>query len=127
MSIQQIPVKLDVSIIIPFYRKFDEFKYSLIYNAKYFSLVKEVILIIDEPIEENNLNRFLYILNYDINFVIHINTEHHEWRNPAIVLNYGIKNSSSNKCIIMSPESIFFNNSIEELIDKTTNETFCDV
>lgn len=75
--------KLDVSIIIPFYKKFDELKYSLIYNAIYFSQVKEVILIIDESIDHNNLSKFLYILNHDINFNIYVNSENHEWRKSS--------------------------------------------
>jgi hypothetical protein len=117
--------KMDVSIIIPFYKKFEELKYSLVYNAKYFSIVREVILIIDEPIEKENVNRFLYILNYNINFIIYVNSENHDWRNPAIVINFGIKQSNSTKCIIMSPESIFLNNGIQELINNTNDNTFC--
>jgi hypothetical protein len=82
-------------------------------------------LIIDESVEKENLNRFLYILNYNINFIIYVNSENHDWRNPAIVINFGIKQSTSTKCIIMSPESIFLNNAIEELINNTNENTFC--
>lgn len=45
--------------------------------------------------------------------------------NPAIVINFGIQKAISNKCIIMSPESIFLNNGIEELVKNTTDNTFC--
>ena len=119
----------DISIILPFYKKFDEFKYALEYNKKQFINVNEVILIIDEEYEFDKINQFLFLLNtninFKINFKIYINTEKHEWRNPAVVINYGIKHAISTYCIIMSPESILLDNAIENLLENTNDNTFC--
>ena len=119
----------DISIILPFYKKFDEFKYALEYNKKQFINVNEVILIIDEEYEFDKINQFLFLLNtninFKINFKIYINTEKHEWRNPAVVINYGIKQTISTYCIIMSPESILLDDAIENLLENTNDNTFC--
>lgn len=115
----------DISIIIPFYKKYEELKYSLIYNELQFSSVNEVILIIDEFYDNDKLNQFLYLLNYDINFNIYINSENHDWRNPAVVINFGIKMASSTYCLIMSPESILLDNAIKNLYEETSDNTFC--
>ena len=50
--------KYNVSIILPYYKKFNEFKYALEYNYKQFESVNEVIIIIDQNIDnlENTLN-----------------------------------------------------------------------
>ena len=117
--------KYDLSIIIPFYKKYEELKYSVIYNESQFSLVNEVILIIDEFCDFDKLNNFLYLLNYNINFKIYINSENHDWRNPAIVINFGIKMASSTYCLIMSPESILLDNAIKNLYENTSDNTFC--
>lgn len=44
----------DASVILPLYKKYDGFMYALLHNYKQFRLVKEVILVIDEPIDISN-------------------------------------------------------------------------
>jgi len=111
----------DVSIIIPFYKKINEFKYALQYNETQYKLANEVILIIDEPC---NINDFSFILNYDINFKIFMNTEKHPWRNPAPVINHGILSASSKYCIVLSPETLLSLDAIKNLVENTDDNSF---
>lgn len=105
--------KFDATIIIPFYKKYDEFMYALTHNYDQFENVKEVIIIIDENVNESQLARLSYIQHHDINFKLYKNTEDHPWRNPAVVLNHGIKNASGKYCIIISPETILLKDAIK--------------
>jgi hypothetical protein len=112
----------DLSIIIPYYKKEDEFKYALYYNKDQYKLAKEVILIIDEPID--NYSKLDFLMSYGINFRIFMNTENHEWRNPAPVINHGIMSATSKYCIILSPETILLDDVIKNLLENTDDESF---
>lgn len=114
--------KYDVSIVIPYYKKFDELRYALEYNYKQFEMMNEVIIIIDEYIE--NLDNFAYLKNYNINFKFYMNDITHEWRNPAVVINKGIKEAISKKIIILSPETIILENSLINLINNCDDTSF---
>ena len=112
----------DLSIIIPYYKKEDELKYGLSYNKDQYKLAKEVILIIDEPIDDYSKLDFLF--TYGINFRIFMNTEKHGWRNPAPVINHGIMAATSKYCIILSPETILLDNVIKQLVENTDEKSF---
>ena len=114
-------MKYDVSIILPYYKKYDEFKYALELNKSQYEMVNEVIIIFDEVID---IKQFSYLYKYNIIFIFYTNTVNHEWRNPAVVINYGIKKSSSTYCIIMSPETILFNDFIKNLVENTDDNSF---
>ena len=115
-------MKLNVSIIIPFYKKLDDFKYALNYNKHQFEKVNEVILICDEIVCINN---FVFLKEYNINFKFFTNTENHQWRNPAVVINHGIKQAISDYIIILSPETILMENAIIHLVKNTNNTNYC--
>ena len=88
-----------------------------------FALANEVIIIFDQIVTTDNLT-FLNMYG-NINFVLYTNTEDHEWRNPGIVINFGIKKATSTYCIITSPESILMPDAIHNLVINTNDTTFC--
>jgi len=53
-----------------------------------------------------------------------MNCENHPWRNPAIVINKGIKEAISEKIIIISPETILLKDSLKNLIDSCDDKSF---
>jgi hypothetical protein len=115
-------MKYNTSIIIPYYEKYEEFKFALELNKDQYSLVKEVIIVFDQIID---ISQFSFLLNYNINFKFYTNTETHEWRNPAPVINHGLKMASSEYCIILSPETILSKDAIKYLMDNVDENTFC--
>ena len=113
---------MDVSIIIPFYKKLSEFRTSILYNYKQFQEVNEIIVIIDEEIKD--LSIFSFLQDYNINFKFLMNNENHPWRNPAVVLNKGINTATSDKIIIISPETILLDGCVKNLVENCNNDTF---
>jgi hypothetical protein len=64
-------MKFNLSIVIPFYRKLEEFKYALQYNKSQFERANEVILICDEVVcIEDFIFLSEYVDNYNKNFII---------------------------------------------------------
>jgi hypothetical protein len=112
----------NTSIILPYYHKYEEFKFALELNKDQYSLVNEVIIVFDQIID---ISKFTYLLDYNINFKFYTNTETHEWRNPAPVINHGLKMASSEYCIILSPETILSKDAIKHLMDNVDENTFC--
>ena len=112
----------DVSVIIPYYKRLEEFRYALTYNHEQFAQVREVILVIDEPIA--NLAIFAFLKQYPIHFVFLMNQESHPWRNPAVVINKGLLAATSEKCIVVSPESILSPDAIRALVNGCTDYTY---
>tara|TARA_R110002126_G_scaffold291220_1_gene450980 strand:- start:4412 stop:5983 length:1572 start_codon:yes stop_codon:yes gene_type:complete len=95
---------LDVSIVMPFYKRLDDFKKTLPKNSLYFERNGvEVVIVLDEPREEDGLLEFIEKYPF-IDFKIIINRTSHEWRNPCKVLNVGIRNSNYNYILILDPE-----------------------
>jgi len=96
---------LDVSVILPFYKKYNDFVRVLPRNAAYFSRPGiEVLIVMDESSEEKQV--LAYIKQYPrINWVVIVNDKDHEWRNPSKTLNVGIKHASKKYILIVSPES----------------------
>ena len=110
----------DLTIIIPFYKKYFEFEYCLEYNYKNFKKAKEIILIIDHDVKIQKLS---FIKNYNLNFIIYKNSDDHPWRNPAVVLNFGLKKSTCEFVMIFSPESILLSD-IDLLIQGVDSKNF---
>lgn len=94
----------DVSIIMPFYKRYKYFKRSLPINAPYFQRNGiEIIIVLDCPSEQKELLEF--IMSYPfINFKIIINRKVHEWRNPCKVINVGIKHATFKYILVLDPE-----------------------
>ena len=103
----------DLTIIIPFFHKIEEFRSSLKINSSQFEKALEVLVLVDHKINTRSLN---YTKKYkNINFTFHINSENHPWRNPSVPINYGIKKAKGKYIMIISPESIFINNVVDIL------------
>ena len=108
----------NLSIIIPFHEKYKELEFALPYNYKEYKKALEVILVIDHKIE---FKKLAFIKNYDINFKFLENKVNHPWRNPAVSINKGIREAKGEYIMIFSPESILFNNVVDNLY-KNCNE-----
>lgn len=97
----------NVSVILPFYKKLQDFKRILPLNARYFQRNGiEVIIVMDDPEDEENLVSFIkqYPL---INWRVIINRQPHPWRNPAKAINVGIRAATKDYIMVCSPESMF--------------------
>jgi hypothetical protein len=102
----------DVSIVMPFYKKVDEFKKVLPLNAPFFQRNGiEVVISMDDDTQEKELLDL--IMQYPfINWSIIINRQKHNWRNPSKAINVGIKNASKKYIMVCSPESEFYTDAI---------------
>lgn len=101
-----IKQNFDVSIVMPFYKKIEEFKKVLPINASKFQRNGiELIIVMDEP---SQLDYLLELINdYPfINWKIIVNYQEHAWRNPSKAINVGIRHSSKKYVMVCSPESI---------------------
>ena len=94
----------DLSIIVPFYKRMEEFKRVFPGKAPYFQRNGiEVIIVADEPSEQDAL--LSYIRHYPlINWKLIVNHNDHPWRNPAKALNVGIRMASQKYILVMDPE-----------------------
>lgn len=94
----------DVSIIMPFYKRLNDFKRVLPKNAFFFQRNGiEVVIMLDHSEEEKDLLKL--IIEYPfINFKILINRKDHEWRNPCKVLNVGIRHATYKYILVLDPE-----------------------
>lgn len=101
-----IEQNFDVSIVMPFYKKIDEFKKVLPLNAS--KLMRngiEVIIVMDEPSQLEDLLELVKNFPF-INWKIIVNYLDHPWRNPSKAINVGIRHSSMKYIMVCSPESI---------------------
>jgi hypothetical protein len=100
-----LPGNFDVSVILPFYKKYHDFVKVLPANAKYFSRPGvEVILVMDEPTEEQEVLNLIRHYPH-IHWLVIVNDKEHAWRNPTKALNVGIKHASKKYTLVISPES----------------------
>ena len=114
-----------LSIVIPFYKKLNEFKFSLEnYNYKHFiDNDVQLVIVVDDPYQSDELVEYLSGVN--LRMKVLLNRTPHEWRNPAKPLNVGIKHSDGEKILVMSPESCFWNTTaLKHLIHGCTEHSF---
>ena len=101
-----IDQNFDVSIVMPFYKKIEEFKKVLPLNASKFERNGiEVIIVMDEPSQSEDLLDLTRNFPF-INWKIIVNYLDHPWRNPSKAINVGIRHSSKKYVMVCSPESI---------------------
>lgn len=95
----------DVSVVIPFYKKMEEFRQVFPKNRRYFERNGiEVVIVLDAPEELDEL--LDYIKEYPfVNWRVVVNDMPHEWRNPAKPLNVGIRFATKRYVMVCSPES----------------------
>lgn len=97
----------DVSVVMPFYKKLDEFKRIFPHNFPFLSRNGiEVIIAMDESSEEESLLEFIKLYR-NINWKIIVNRKKHMWRNPAKAINVGIRHATKRYVFVCSPESQF--------------------
>lgn len=114
---KQLP-DFDLSIVMPFYKRLDEFKRVFPPKAKYYQRNGiEVVIVADEPTEQKGL--LDYIRTYPfINWKVVVNEEDHAWRNPAKAFNVGIRQATKQYVMIMDPELEFYTDVIYLLRQK---------
>lgn len=97
---------MQLSIIMPWYKKMLEFNYALKTNLEYFENEKyEIVIVLDEPSEEQKLLDKIKAIN-TVKWRVVVNDIAHAWRNPASTINVGIRNSLGEYCLVISPESM---------------------
>lgn len=102
----------DVSVILPFYKKLEEFKTVLPKNQLFFQRNGiEIVIVMDEDSEEIELIKFINLYPF-INWKVIVNHQKHAWRNPSKAINVGIKNASKECILVCSPESEFITDAI---------------
>lgn len=114
---RQLP-DFDLSIVMPFYKRLDEFKRVFPSKAKYYERNGiEVVIVADESTEEQGI--LDYIRSYPfINWKVVVNDEDHPWRNPAKAFNVGIRQATKQFVLVMDPELEFYTDVIYELREK---------
>ena len=95
---------MELSIVIPFFKRVQEFADALQANSRFFSRSKEIVLVLDEPESENGVLN-LCREHTNIHWRVVINRKDHPWRNPAKPINVGVKQASSEVVFITSPET----------------------
>ena len=115
-----------ISIVMPFYKKYEEFVDSF-ENVNFNELNRlsfiELVISIDDPTESEDLLFYLQkktITGCHFSIKILLNDEEHEWRCPSKAINQGIKQAAHDKIIVISPETLILPNSILKL------ETHCN-
>lgn len=112
---KQLVLDFNLSVVIPFYKKYKEFIKILPKNAAYLQRNGiEVILVLDEPSEQFLVLSFIRTYPF-INWVILVNENEHSWRNPSKAINVGIRACTKKYIMICSPESLFDGDTILEL------------
>jgi hypothetical protein len=110
----EILSNLNVSVVMPFYKKVSVFKHTIKINRPYFARPGvEVILSIDEPFSAREVVPVLEQCN-EINWRVFENHQPHDWRNPARAINVGIRNASKEFILVMGPDSEMFSDIIWE-------------
>jgi hypothetical protein len=105
------PVRL--SIVLPFYKKFQDFNTAIHYNERYFSAPTiEVVVVLDEPSEMSKVLELTRGKYPKIKWRILVNDRPHQWRAPAKAINVGIRNSLGDVILVASPESVFVDNPV---------------
>jgi len=120
-----------LSIIMPYYKKFQEFVFAMkMGNLETFNSLEglELVLVLDDPGESQELLSFLDDLKVaeKINFSVKVllNEEMHEWRAPSAAINVGIKNATYEKMLVISPETMPLPRSIEILLQSVNDNNF---
>ena len=104
-----------LSVIMPFFRRLDSFKKVIKKNAPYLQRNGiEVIIVLDSPEDEVLLVRLIKKYPF-INWKLIVNDTPHEPRNPAKVLNVGIRHATKKYILISDPEVEFYTDVIFQL------------
>lgn len=97
----------NLSIVLPFYKKYLDFAKILPLNSKYLQRNGiEVILILDEP---SQIDQVLELVNIYplINWIVVSSLLDHKWSNQAKAINAGIRSATKKYIMVCNPESQF--------------------
>jgi N-terminal domain of galactosyltransferase len=115
----------NLSIILPYYKRFEVFQQALAINHSNFvsnkACDKEIVLVLDEPSEEAAVLQ-LVKSSSRISWRVLINRREHEWRNPARPINVGLRHAQAEFVLIMSPESLHVSRVPDILFHSTSAE-----
>ena len=108
---------LDLTILLPFYKRVDAFAIALQNNARFIRANTEVLLVQDDP---SDLSELLALVGKypNIHWQIQSNLVEHSWRNPAKPLNVGIRKARAPVIFIASPETIWLTDVPNILFEK---------
>lgn len=95
---------MNLSFVIPFYRRADLFRLMLPINAAFQTPGVEVVCVLDDPQDEPEILDIVKTFR-NIKFRVLVNDSPHDWRLPCIALNVGIRNAVAPVVAIMSPET----------------------
>jgi len=99
---------MNISVILPYYKRFELFEPALAYNVRWWArgdgIEIQLVLVLDEPTEIEEVLKLAG--RYPLRWKIIVNRRDHPWRNPAKALNVGIRHSELKYCLIISPETL---------------------
>lgn len=103
---------IDVSVIMPYWKKLTDFQQVLPYNFSYLNVDNvEIVLVLDEPTEADDVLSFIDNNGYSgAKWKIIKNLVDHAWRPPSKAINVGIKHAVGTNILILSPETIMVSN-----------------
>ncbi len=120
-----------ISVIMPFYKKYDEFVFSFErYNFAQFNKQKnlELVIVCDDPSETDLLCIYLegFVARQKVNIKIKVivNENQHAWRAPTKAINVGVKNAHYDKFLVMSPETLIIDGSVDAIASRCNVSTF---
>lgn len=115
-----------LSVIVPFYKKFDELRLVLPYNARFLRGPDvELVLVLDEPSQEAEVLALLDTLPL-IRARVIVNDHDHDWRPPCKAINVGIRAATGRFILVVSPESLFVAN-VPGRVTRLLNERPSDI
>lgn len=119
----------NLSVILPYYRRFEAFSRAMAINHANFvstdELDTEIVLVLDEPSDETAVLKL--VSRYSgIDWRVLINRLDHDWRNPAVPINVGLRHAAGEFVLIMSPESLHVSRVPRNLFYAASgNDRFC--
>lgn len=104
-----------LSLVLPFYRKLDDFRRALPCNLRCFESPEiEIVIAADEPTEIDGLLHL--VQQHDsVRWRVLVNRTLHAWRPPVRAQNVGIKNAVAEWVLLADPESAFVSDPLVEL------------
>lgn len=125
---------MELSIVMPFYKRFDVLSKTLDRNARCYGTHIELVLVMDEPSQEHEVLKLAQEWK-SFHWKVIINRNDHDWRNPSKAINVGIKQASCPFILVTSPETVWITDVPNQLFieaQKRTNHfhfgeiAFCD-
>ena len=97
---------IQLSIILPFYRRAAVFQQTLLRNSGFLRGGYEIVLVMDDP---EGVDDVLKIAreHVEVKWKILLNEVEHEWRNPAKAMNVGIRQARAEFVLVGSPETVW--------------------